>query len=134
MEQEELRVLHLHLKAASRKIAFQESRTRVLIPTPTVTDLFYKATPPNSATPWAKHTNHYSNTGRHLTYCSREHSHAKAHAPVHTHTHTHTCRHSSVPFWPPGLMKKKLVAFIEQVFSGDKIPYGLHVAFLRLKN
>jgi hypothetical protein len=38
MVQEELRVLHLHLKAASR-IGFQAARIRVLKPTSTVTHL-----------------------------------------------------------------------------------------------
>jgi hypothetical protein len=37
MKLEELRVLHLHLKAA--RISFQEARVRVLMPTPTVTHL-----------------------------------------------------------------------------------------------
>jgi hypothetical protein len=52
MVQEELRVLYLHLKAASVRLA---SRMRVLKPMPTVTHLLNKATPLNSATPWVKH-------------------------------------------------------------------------------
>jgi hypothetical protein len=49
MIQEDLRV---HLKAASR---IQAARMRVLKPTSTVTQLLPRATPPNSATSWAKH-------------------------------------------------------------------------------
>jgi hypothetical protein len=62
MVQEELRVLHLHLKAAKWKTDFQAAMVRVLKPTPTVTHLLQqdhthsnKATPSNSATPWTKH-------------------------------------------------------------------------------
>jgi hypothetical protein len=57
MVQEELRVLHLHLKAA--KTGFQAIRTRVLKPTPTVTHFLQlghtysnKVISPNSATSW----------------------------------------------------------------------------------
>jgi hypothetical protein len=39
MVQEELRDLHLHLKAARRRNDFQAARMRVLKPTPTVTHL-----------------------------------------------------------------------------------------------
>jgi hypothetical protein len=45
MALEELRVLHLHLKAASTILA---AKVRVLKPTPTYSN---KVTPPNSATP-----------------------------------------------------------------------------------
>jgi len=45
MVQKKVRVLHLHLKAA---------RMRILKPMPIVT-YSHKATPPNSATLWAKH-------------------------------------------------------------------------------
>jgi hypothetical protein len=37
------------------KNGFQTARRRILKPMPTVTHLFQQATPPNSATPWAKH-------------------------------------------------------------------------------
>jgi hypothetical protein len=59
---EELRVLPLVLKAARRRLASRQLGLRVLKPTPTVTHFLQqghidsnKATPPNSATPWAKH-------------------------------------------------------------------------------
>jgi hypothetical protein len=63
MVQEELRVLYLHLKAASRILAsFQAARMRILKPIPTMTCLLQqghtyssRATPCNSVTPWAKH-------------------------------------------------------------------------------
>ena len=61
--QEDLRVLHLHLKAARIILNdFQAARMRVLKPTPRMPPLFQqahnysnKAIPPNSATAWAKH-------------------------------------------------------------------------------
>jgi hypothetical protein len=43
--QGELRVLHLHLKAASWKTRFQAARMEVLKPTPTVTHLLQKGRP-----------------------------------------------------------------------------------------
>jgi hypothetical protein len=52
MVQGELRVLHLHLKAARRRLA---AKMRVLKSTPTAHTCSNKATPPNSAIPWAKH-------------------------------------------------------------------------------
>ena len=48
MGQEELRVLHLHLKAASRVLTSRQLGLGSESPHPTVP-------PPNSATPWAKH-------------------------------------------------------------------------------
>jgi hypothetical protein len=53
MAQEELRILHLHLKAASRILT---SRMRVLSPRPQWHTYSSKATPLNSATPWARPT------------------------------------------------------------------------------
>jgi hypothetical protein len=62
MVQEELRVLHLYLKAVSGRLASRQLGLRVLKLTPTVTHFFHqnhtysnKATPPNSATPWARY-------------------------------------------------------------------------------
>ena len=52
MVQEELRVLHLHLKAAKWKTDFQAAMVRVLKPTPTVTHLLQQGhTYSNRATP-----------------------------------------------------------------------------------
>jgi hypothetical protein len=60
--QAELRVLNLHLKAASGILVPRQPRTRVLKPMFIVTHLLQqglthsnKATPTNSATPWANH-------------------------------------------------------------------------------
>jgi hypothetical protein len=59
MVQEELGVLHLHLK---EKTVFQATRTEGLkahtysdTPTPTRPHLLNRVTPFNSATPWAEH-------------------------------------------------------------------------------
>jgi len=51
--QEELRVLHLHLKPATEYS--QEASYRALKPTHTVTYLLQKSTPPNSASPWPRY-------------------------------------------------------------------------------
>jgi hypothetical protein len=53
MAQEELEVLHLHLKAARRRLSSRQPG--VGSQSPTVTSYSNKATPPNSATPWARH-------------------------------------------------------------------------------
>jgi hypothetical protein len=61
MVQEELRVLHLHLKAASKILILQAARMRILKPTPTMTHLLQqghtypnRASASNSAIPWAE--------------------------------------------------------------------------------
>jgi hypothetical protein len=45
----------LHLKASSGRLDFQAARVKVLCPCPQWDTYSNKATPPNSATPWAKH-------------------------------------------------------------------------------
>jgi hypothetical protein len=50
MAQEELRVLHLHLKEARSRLASRKQEEGLQAHTSS-----NKATPPNSATPWAKH-------------------------------------------------------------------------------
>jgi hypothetical protein len=59
---EELRALPLHLKAVSRILTSRQLKWGSLKPTPTVTHLIQqghtysnRATPPNSAIPWAEH-------------------------------------------------------------------------------
>ena len=52
MAQEELRVLHLHLKAVEEKTGFQAARIRVLKPMPTVAHLLQQGhAHSNKATP-----------------------------------------------------------------------------------
>jgi hypothetical protein len=52
---QELRVLHLYLKAARKRLAFRAARIRVLKPPHTVTHLLQHVTPSNGKTPWAEH-------------------------------------------------------------------------------
>ena len=51
---EELRVLHLHVKATSRILAYRKLGWG-LKNIPTVTHLLHQDTPPNRVTPWTKH-------------------------------------------------------------------------------
>ena len=89
--QEQMRVLHLVPKA-----------NWFLKATPTVTHLLQqghtycnKVTPPNSATPWAKHIQ----TTTHINTQTGTCTHAHTHTCARTHTHTESVKHSCYYFY-----------------------------------